>query len=902
LFQKFFQSGIRTSCLGVFATLSLPGCFGIVERSDLCLSTAPCGIVDEPRVADSLTTPVYSASNRFVISGQCVNGSRVRISEPGLVAAEMIVPPGSFSVPCANSSFSFEVEKAPGDYVFTIQQMDQFGNHSEPITVSWTYDATPPTAPVVSTPASNPYFSNSSALVVSGSCEIGGTVALSGAEATQTTPCVAGTFAFTIHHYVEGTYDFTVLQTDAAGNSSSSGSIQWVRDASAPTPGGSGALSFSENTQNSVKISWSAASDSLTGPSALEYQVVRSSTSNLGSVANALANGTVEVSWTAALAETTIASLTSGMTYYFTVLVRDQLGNTSVYSQASVTTDAAPSSPPPVAGNSGILAFSGVTSGAIEVTWTEASSASFTASQLEYKLVSSLSSNLGTAAQAAANGAVVMDWTSGSSISWSSGTATVSVSDLVFGTTYYFNVLVRDPDGNLVAYTANSQATSAGPSVPTVSSPSTLPYYSDASSLTISGSCTTGNQVFLSGDVSASDVTTPAGTLSLTCAAGNYSFVVEKTSDGTYAFSLNEKDAGNLLSASSSVVWVRDTVEPAPPGVLDPPMTPYYSGDSTLTLRVACEAGANVVLSGSSNQTATCPNTGSTSFSVSGSPDISYSYTVTQTDLAGNPSTSSTVDWTYDSTMVATPTITSPSETPNYSNTGSITISGACSTATPTRTVVLSGDVSESDVTAPAGSLTQSCPASGTYSFTIAKAEDGTYDLGVMQYYTTTAGDTFSSAQRPLRWVKDVIEPDAPLLATPYYSPYASSGDLIIKGECEPGATITVEKSGVPVDEVDCVNLNFAFVIQESSDSSAGSPYVYTITQKDRALNESAPTTISWIKDSTLPSTPTITMPLSNPYRSNGSTLTLAGACTTGLLVTLGGESPRAMSSLPPRA
>ena len=106
----------------------------------------------------------------------------------------------------------------------------------------------------------------------------------------------------------------------------------------------------------------------------------------------------------------------------------------------------------PIPGGSGVLAFGAVTSSSMSVSWQKATDNVSAPSALAYKVVYSLSNKVQTAVDAQANGTVVQDWTL--------DVATVNATGLSSGTTYYFNVLVKDGAGNISAYTSGSQSTS----------------------------------------------------------------------------------------------------------------------------------------------------------------------------------------------------------------------------------------------------------------------------------------------------------------------------------------------------------------------------------------------------------------------------------------------------------
>jgi hypothetical protein len=105
----------------------------------------------------------------------------------------------------------------------------------------------------------------------------------------------------------------------------------------APTPGS--AINFTGSSGATVKVNWGAATDDNTAVSALEYKVVWSTSNNLGTVANAEANGTVGMDWTANVTTATVGTgLAFSTTYHFAVLVKDGGGLKSLYTPASTAT------------------------------------------------------------------------------------------------------------------------------------------------------------------------------------------------------------------------------------------------------------------------------------------------------------------------------------------------------------------------------------------------------------------------------------------------------------------------------------------------------------------------------------------------------------------------------------
>lgn len=128
---------------------------------------------------------------------------------------------------------------------------------------------------------------------------------------------------------------------DAAGNGNMSAArLSRNYDATAPTVGGSGAITTSELTSSSVKLAWVKASDTVTAAASLQYKVVYSTSNNISTVRDALSNGTLAQDWAADLSAYTVTGLSANTDYYFDVLVRDAGGNVSAYTAAAARTTA----------------------------------------------------------------------------------------------------------------------------------------------------------------------------------------------------------------------------------------------------------------------------------------------------------------------------------------------------------------------------------------------------------------------------------------------------------------------------------------------------------------------------------------------------------------------------------
>lgn len=107
----------------------------------------------------------------------------------------------------------------------------------------------------------------------------------------------------------------------------------------------------------------------------------------------------------------------------------------------------------PVPGNEGSILVSGIQPDRVTLSWASARDDSTPAAELRYMVVSSSLNNLKDADSAELNGITAMPWTAGSS--------TYTVSGLSPGEIFYFNVLVKDGEGYVSAYTNISVMTAA---------------------------------------------------------------------------------------------------------------------------------------------------------------------------------------------------------------------------------------------------------------------------------------------------------------------------------------------------------------------------------------------------------------------------------------------------------
>jgi hypothetical protein len=151
--------------------------------------------------------------------------------------------------------------------------------------------------------------------------------------------------------YVKGlsasaTYYFNIVVQDLSGNKSvyttSPQTTSAIYDTSAPAVLD---MQSSNETANSIKVSWSPATDNMTLPSDLQYALYTSNSSNLGTVADCENNGELLQDFTTNVTSLICYGLDPDTTYYFCVIVRDATGNMSCYPWIGDSTTSNPDPP-----------------------------------------------------------------------------------------------------------------------------------------------------------------------------------------------------------------------------------------------------------------------------------------------------------------------------------------------------------------------------------------------------------------------------------------------------------------------------------------------------------------------------------------------------------------------------
>ena len=859
-----------------------------IQRSFQVDTTAPVLAITSP----AENSPVAST---FPLSGTCESGLMVQIGGAGLLPAT--------SAACTNGSFSAQVTVSPldGTKAVTISQTDAAGNTGS-ASRNFLRDTLAPVLTITS-PAQNTYVS--ATLTLTGACEAGLKVELSGAglAAPAAVTCAAnGTYSANLSLSAgDGSKAITAKETDGAGNSSTANAT-YLRDTTAPV------VAFTSPAANSV----GQTGITVSGICETGLNVTLSGSGVASPVVTSCDNGLFNAALTFSAGEGS-KQVTASQT--------DKVGNTGTASRdfvsdlkpptITITSPAANSYLPATfavqgaceTGPSVLVGGPGVAS---EVTVPCASgtySANVTVSAGDgvKTVTAKQTDSVGNSATVSrdflrdtqgplltitspANGATAQNGLqitgtcekgltvniSGSGVSAPSSVvcspAGTYQADLNFSAgdgPKTITVSETDGAGNTTQITGNFNRDLTPPAI-AITSPAANTLAKNG--LTVGGTCETGPNVTLGGAGVANAVTTA-------CTNGAFSAAVDfSAGSGVKTVTATQTDAyGN--SASDTRNFLRDITAPAVT-ITSPVANSYVP--ASFPVQGACEAGLPVVLGGAglaSSVTTDC-NGGTYSATVTASSgDGTKNITVQQTDGAGNVGQASQ-NYLRD-TQPPVLSITSPANGATAQN--GIQITGACESG-------LTVNFSGSGIAAPSSVV---CAANGTYQASLSfSAGDGPKAISVSE--TDAAGNT---AQVTGTFNRD-LTPPAIAITTPDANTAGKNG-LTVGGTCESGLNVILNGAGVatPVTTA-CTNGAFSAAIGFSAGSGAKA---VTATQTD-AYGNSASDTRNFVRDLTAPVL-TFTSPAANSYVD--ASFNVQGTCEAGLSVQIDGAGVLPPTSTP---
>jgi hypothetical protein len=400
----------------------------------------------------------------------------------------------------------------------------------------------------------------------------------------------------------------------------------------------------------------------------------------------------------------------------------------------------------------------------------------------------------------------------------------------------------------------------AGPAAPTVTTPISGTTTSDATP-TFTGTGEAGGTINVY-DESDTVVctTTVAGDGSWSCTPSS------ALTEGEQTYEVTVTDGESNESDPTPVTLNVDTTAPAAPNVTSP-ISGTTTSDATPTFTGTGEAGGEVNVyddGGSVVCTTTVAGDGSWSCTPSSPLDEGeQTYDVTVTDEAGNESDPTPVTLDVDTTAPAAPTVTSP-------------ISGtAVMTDTPTFAGTSGEPGGEVNVYDDGGAIVCTTTVAGDGSWSCTPSSP--LDEGE-QTYDVTVTDDVGNESDPTEVTLDVdtTAPGAPTVTSPISGTAVMTDTPTFAGTGEAGGEVNVYDNGGNVVCSTTVAGDGSWSCTPSSPLDEGEQ-TYEVTVTDEVGNESDPTPVTLDVDTTAPTAPTVTAPVSGTVTGGTPTFTGTG-------------------------
>lgn len=778
-----FSNGDGIKSVNISQT-DLAGNIGTASRNFLRDTVAPM-------VGISAPAPNTLVLGFVSLSGFCESGINVVISGTGAA--------GTTNVSCTAGSFSSNVNITTTDGVknIVVTQTDSAGNVGTD-NRNFFHDATGPVI-TINTPAPN--TTSQSGVTITGNCENGLPITVSGDAGTQVLNCSSGTYSVAlVFSGGDSTKSISVSQTDLAMNTNTD-SRNFIKDTTAP------AIAILAPVADSTVLGTATVTGSCeAGPSVLVNGPGLVNSLNVQCVSNSFSAG---VTFTPG----------DGPKQVFASQT-DIAGNTGTANRNFIRDTTAP-----------VIAIqSPVVNTSVQTGLT-----------ISGICESGLTVNIAGSGVSGPTSANCLGGNFTTNITFSAGNGVknviVSQTDVPGNTSSDNRNFIRDTASPLIAITSPIAGTAS------------------SAGLTIGGTCEAGLAVQISGTgVSASTLAT--------CASGSFSSAITfSAGEGAKSVTVSQTDAA-LNVGTESRNFLRDSI--APLVAITSPSSGVFVMSST-TLTGTCENGLAVNVSGSvANSVTTLCSGGSFSVSIQiSSGDGTKNITASQTDAAGNLGSNSR-SYSFDSTS---PALAFTSPTANTPANSSLGITGTCETGL---TVTING-------TGVAASSTAPCSAgifSSSFNFS---PGDGLKSVSISQ--TDLAGNTGSDSRT---FIRDTIAPAIAITAPAAGFP-TNLSSIVVSGTCEIALPVNLIGAGLAAPLMaTCTSGSFSQLIGFSAGDGTKT---ITASQTDAAGNIGS-SSRNLILDTVAPVV-SITSPASGAT-IDGS-FVLDGTCETGLSVEISG-------------
>jgi hypothetical protein len=227
-----------------------------------------------------------------------------------------------------DSAYVFgDLISAAGVHQLIIISTRETNGFTKTTTFNFTIDASLPDAPEVTGIANNGIYGTSVTPVIE---------QLSG----MTYQCTLNDNAYTSGTEItdSGSYTLVVTKTKTANGLTNSSTLVFVIDKIGPVAGNSGTITAANIQTTSLTINWSKAADTVSAEASLAYLPYFSIANNISSISTVLANGTAIGTYSTNINSKAVTGLSENTSYYFNVLVKDEIGNISAYTGLQQTT------------------------------------------------------------------------------------------------------------------------------------------------------------------------------------------------------------------------------------------------------------------------------------------------------------------------------------------------------------------------------------------------------------------------------------------------------------------------------------------------------------------------------------------------------------------------------------
>ncbi|MBN9560166.1 MAG: Ig-like domain repeat protein [Alphaproteobacteria bacterium] len=677
-----------------------------------------------------------------------------------------------------------------GTHSLTAKETDLAGNTGTSSAISYTLDTTPPAVTIAS--SGGPV--NQASQTVIGTAEAGRTVTVWDGETSVGSGTVGLDGHWSVHVTLtdgDGSHSLTATETDAAGNLGTSAPVIYTLDTVAPT------LAIDPIGQV-LNASGAMAGFAISGTTdAEDGQVVSLQLMDggipLGSYAATVSGG----HWSASVSAGATTGLYDG-NYTIVANVADQAGNPAMQASQSLTVD---ETAPTVA----IDALAPVNAAMAAAGFAISGTTDAEDGQVVNVQLMDGGIPLGSYAATVSGG------------HWSASVSAEDAAGLVDGGFYTVTADVTDRAGNPAEQWAQQFAVDeTPPAAPVITSTGVL---TNDPALTVVGTGEAGGTVILW------DGATSVGSATVDDDGHWSANVTLTTGDGAHSLTARETDAaGNTGAGSDPVLYTLDTTAP------DLAVASAGGPVNQTAQRVhgTGEVGATVVVSEGDNtyDPVTVDGDGNWSVDITLSGEASHTLTVSETDTAGNVSTS-TVSYTLDQTA---PTVTIIG-TGGLVNQASQTVSG---TAEANGTVIL-WDGATSVGSATVGD-------DGNWSATVNLGTEGPHSLTASE--TDAAGNVGTSG----RSVDYTLDMTPPMVTIASLGRVTNQPTQTVSGTAEANATIVVwDGSASVASAVAGGDGNWSAAVTLVGDGS----HSLTATATDHAGNTSTSGSVAYTLDTT---------------------------------------------------